>query len=424
MTKKSRTILFSGCVFLFLLIAPSMVYYSQGYRFDFADKKVTQTGGLFLKILPKQVDIYLNGAFKKKTDFFFGSTLVENLIPKKYKIEVKKDGYYTWEKTLEIKEKEVTEAKSIILFPQNQDFTILANNIENFWLVPDGKKIILEEKDSSGWSLKIYDLNKNVKSQITSEKNISRQGAQLLKLDFSPDSTEIYISVGIKEQIKTFTINYNETSPALNEKASTTITDNVITYKKIKNETYYLDSSGYVLKSDPSFVAGEKMNSVPFPVKQETEYNIEVFSGKIFLKEDQILFLLNPSSGSFEKFLEPIKEIKVSPDPNKILLFSENEIWIWYLNGSYTLSVGKKEEEKIFLTRFSEKINDVFWINSDYIAFIVGDKLKIAETDDRDKINIYDLGEFSDPKMYFNQADGKIYVLSEKNIKASKNILP
>lgn len=83
---------------MFLLIAPSIVLYSQGYRIDFENKKITQTGGLFLKISPKQADIYLNGKLSRKTDFFFGSALIENLLPKKYKLEIKKTGYQSWKK--------------------------------------------------------------------------------------------------------------------------------------------------------------------------------------------------------------------------------------------------------------------------------------------------------------------------------------
>ena len=86
MTERTRTILFLICLFLFLLIAPVTIFYSQGYRFDIDSKKITQTGGLFLKIEPKQVEIYINGKLKKKTDFFFGSALIENLLPRKYKI--------------------------------------------------------------------------------------------------------------------------------------------------------------------------------------------------------------------------------------------------------------------------------------------------------------------------------------------------
>jgi len=124
MTKKVRTILFLIFLFLFLLIAPSAIFYSQGYRFDFENKTLTQTGGFFLKAGPKQVEIYIDGKLAKKTDFFFGSALVENLLPKRHKIEVKKEKYLSWEKTLEIREKEVTEVKDLVLFPENLNFNI------------------------------------------------------------------------------------------------------------------------------------------------------------------------------------------------------------------------------------------------------------------------------------------------------------
>jgi len=51
---------------------------------------IVKTGGLFIKALPKQANLYINGDFIKKTDFFFGSTLVENLLPRTYKVELKK----------------------------------------------------------------------------------------------------------------------------------------------------------------------------------------------------------------------------------------------------------------------------------------------------------------------------------------------
>ena len=100
MTKRTRTILFLICFLLFLLAAPSAILYSQGYRLDFENKKLTQTGGFFLKAEPKQVEIYIDGKLVKKTDFFFGSALIENLLPKRYKIEIKKEGYHPWEKKI------------------------------------------------------------------------------------------------------------------------------------------------------------------------------------------------------------------------------------------------------------------------------------------------------------------------------------
>ena len=78
----------------------------------------------------------------------------------------------------------------------------------------------------------------------------------------------------------------------------------------------------------------------------------------------------------------------------------------------------------MFLTRFSEKINDVLWLNDYYLIFTLGNKLKIAEIDDRDKLNVVDLAEFNFPEIFWDEENENLYVLSEKALYSSENLLP
>lgn len=285
MTRRTRTALFIICVFLFLLAAPSIVFYSQGYRFDFnppaGGKRIVQTGAFYFKALPRSAEVYLNGKLKQKTSIFTGSVLIENLLPKNYEIEIKQDGYYPWQKNLAIKEKQVTEAKNIILFPENPNFTIVAtttNEINN----------ILSEIDVSA----------------------------------------------------------------------------------------------------------------------------------------------------------------TSSDKKKLVEFNNYEIWVLFLEAQSDRPQ-RKAGEKVFLTRFSEKIGDVFWLTNYYLIFNVGNKLKIAEIDDRDRINIIDLptvptqAEFPPTtlekeetsyrnelqsggglEIFWSQKDKKLYILSGESLYASEDLLP
>jgi len=291
MQQRTRKILFLICFCLFLSITPIAVFYSQGYRIDWETKKISLTGGLFLKIWPKQANIYLDSKFKKKTDFFFGSALIENLLPKKHKVLVKKEGFYPWEKTLEIKEKTVTTAENIILIPQKPNFTISTQDAEGFWFSPEEK---------------------------------------------------------------------------------------------------------------------------------EEPLALENF---IFLKEGKALCLFNESSGVFEKFFEPIKDFKLSPDSKKLVYFSDYEIWILFLKEVKNPS-SRRAGEKLFLLRLSEKIRDVSWLNSDYLIFTVSNKIKVSEIDTRDRINIVDLAEFENPEIFFNEKDKKLYILSNGNLYQSQALLP
>ena len=426
MTKKTRTILFLVCLVLFLLVAPAIVFYSQGYRVDLnppaGGKIITQTGGLFLKTLPKQVEIYLNEKLKKKTDFFFGSVLIENLLPGKYKVAVEKEGFYPWQKTLEIKEKEVVEAKNIVLFPENLEFNVLIDQVENFWFSSDEKGIVLKENSPAGgedgWALKLYELDKEIKSHLIEEKDISLKDVDLLNLKFSEDSKKISLEVGVAEQIKYFTLSLEKTPPALTEeKAILPPIENVLTFEEIDNDIYYLDNFGNLFKNE------EKLTEINFPVKQETKYALEIFQDFIFLIEGNDLYKLNSDSKSFEKFFEDIRMLKISPDSKKIVYFSNYEIWILFLKDTEE-NPAKRAGEKLFLMRLSEKIEDIFWLNSDYLVFNVGNKIKITEIDARDRINIIELTEIKNPRIFWNKTDKRLYLLSEGNLYRSGIILP
>ena len=327
MTKRTRTILFIICVILFAVIAPLVVFYSQGYRFDFEIKKIVQTGAFYFKVLPRGVEIYLNGKLIKKTSVLTSSALIENLLPKSYEIQIKKEGYRFWQKNLEIKEKQVTEAKNIILFPENPKLEILIKNVGDFWFSPDGKKIVIYESaaaspPSSNWNLKLYELEKNIKSQLIQEKDIYLRGANLLNLEFSDDSKEIYLNIGMKEQEKNFVLELNKFPPILTERKISSISENVVASQSLNNKIYYLDNSGYVFKTDssPDFFqkgTGLKINAKPFSVQPETEYKLRVFQDYIFLQEKKSLYLFNQGSKSFERFFDGISDLKISPDLNR-----------------------------------------------------------------------------------------------------------
>jgi hypothetical protein len=416
MRKRTRTTLFFSLLFAFALFTPAVILYSQGYRLDFEKRKITQTGGIFLKVEPKQVEIYINDKLAKKTNFFFDSALLENLLPGEYKITLKKEGYYLWEKNLEVKEKQVTGAKNIILTPSKVDFTALSKNIEDFWPSPDGKKTALLEKNlplETGWALKLYDLEKNVKSYLIGDKDISQKfPADFINLEWSPDSKEIYLNVSTKENEQNFVLKLDKLPLALIKKTVPTIPQNILTSFNSGGNAYYLDNLGFIYKSDT------KLIPAAFPVKAETEYKLNVFNDYIFLREGGDLYYFNKDPQVFEKILERVKDLKLSPDDKKLIIFSASEIWIFYLTDAPT----KKAEGRQFLARLSEKIGDIFWLNNDYLILSAGDKIKISETDKRDRVQSWGIGNFSNPRIFFNEINKKLYILSEGSLSSSEKL--
>lgn len=466
MTYRTRTILFLSLLILFLIIATLTVFYSLGWRFDWKTRRITQPGIFYFKIWPRSVEVYLDGELREKTDFFFGSILIENLLSKEYEVEIKKEGFHAWKKTLEIKKGEVTETKNIVLIPENPNFTIITNKVNDFFFSPNGEKIILKEswlasrsspEASEGWSLKLFEIDKNVKSHLINEDDISEDEVELFDLKFSADSSKVLLELGVEEKIdyylleidespavlssldflnspekvyflpkdsqKLFVFKENELSEAnlSTKEISSPILKDIITFTISYNDVYYLDTSGFVSKNKLSFNQEERLNIILFPIKEETEYEITVFNSYVFLQENNILYVFDEDKKSFEKFFEPIKDFKFSHDSQKMVYFNNYEIWVLFLEKKYD-QPQKEAGEKLFITRFSEKIDNLFWYTGHYLIFNVGDKIKVVEIDDRDKINIVDLAEFKEPKIFWSNK--KLYILSEENLYVSEELTP
>jgi len=437
-----------------------------GWRFDWKTRKITQPGIFYFKIWPRSVQVYLDGELKDKTDFFFGSILIENLLSKEYEVEIKKEGFHAWKKTLEIKKGEVTETKNIVLIPENPNFTIITNEVNDFFFSRNGKKIVLKEnwlasrsspEASEGWSLKLFEIDKNVKSHLINEDDISKDEVELFDLKFSTDSSKVLLELGVEEKINYYLLEIDESPAVLSfldflnssekvyflakdseklfvfkekelsevnlstKEISSPILENIITFTISYNDVYYLDASGFVFKNKLSFNQEERLNIIPFSIKEETEYEITVLNSYVFLQENNILYLFDRNKKSFEKFFEPIKGFKSSPDFQKMVYFNDYEIWVLFLEKKYD-QPQKEAGEKLFITRFSEKIDNLFWYTSHYLIFNAGDKIKVVEIDDRDKINIVDLDEFKEPKIFWSNK--KLYILSEENLYVSEELTP
>lgn len=333
MIKKFRLLILFLLTLLFLVFAPITLLYSWGWRFDFATGKITKTGGFYFKVLPKAAEIHISGKEPARTDLFFGAAFLDNLLPKSYKIEIKKNGYHSWRKTLEVQEEKVTEAKNVVLFPKNPDFQIISQNVEKFFVSPDQQQMILKETEKDGFSLKLLELDKDIKSPLADESD----------LDKTQDSS-------LQEFVDSFF--------GLDKEATTS-------------------------------------QSIEQSIKDTED------------KESE----------------QQISEGKLSPDTKKLVYLAGTEIWVQFLKDE--LGQPQKEAgERLLIARFSEKIDDIYWLTSHYLVFNTGDKIKIAEIDDRDKINIIDFAEFKKPKIFFSQPNKKLYILSQGDLYVSKNLLP
>jgi|AntAceMinimDraft_18_1070375.scaffolds.fasta_scaffold09195_7 hypothetical protein len=480
MTKRFKKILFFGLCLFFVVTAPSVIFYSQGYRFDFNNKKIVQTGGIFLRVSPPGATIYLDKKLYKKIRFFFETAFINGLIPKNYEIAIEKTDYHPWNKILKVEESQVTEAKDIILFPKNPEFNLIAKKVDNFFPSPDGIQTILQVNEKNSWSLKLFNTQTQEQSELINEQELLsiQENKKINKIIFlnliwSDDSTKILLNVSIngeqrylridtKQQNKFFIVNLENNlrdvyfnpinseeifylGPISEESENKTIfrlkntgeqsmlnfpssfsSQNIITHTAIDDSILWLNESGFVYRGR---INGNKINLLqslnlkPIIINKDANYSIIAEdSSKIFIKENEGLYYLNIEKYLFEKIFDSIKTMEFSEDKKKIVVNTKNQIEVFFLekeNGQPKREIG----EKIFLAGFSNEINNLFWLNNHYVIFCLNEAIKIAEIDNRSKPNLIELTSFPEAKIFWDKKQKNLFVLSDENLFSCSDII-
>ncbi|MFH0791775.1 MAG: hypothetical protein V1905_00985 [bacterium] len=448
MTKQKRTILFIICLSLFIILAPVIILYSAGYRLDIKERRITQAGGFYFRVQPKNASISIQGKPKKQTDLLFGTALIENLTPKSYQVSVNKNGHIAWTKSLIIEPRKVTEAKNITLVPKNIISSELDGNSARLFRSPKGNRIILEKyRDGFEYFAFISSSNREEiissadlfgEEQIYIHKFIFSDNEQLALtkvsianninsqryylLDYRPDNRlaiipAVKLIINIPNDAKNIRFSPDGSQQLLfiandflwktvSNGKSIELRKNIKAFTFSGNDLYYLDSRGFTYKSDSNVSYSDRINDSPFLLKEDNVHEIGIYGNLLTIKDGESFSRFNQNTRQFEKIFNQTSEIRLSPDNKKLAIISGSEIWLLYLYDSPDAPY-KKAGELVFLTRLSDQAKSIYWYTSHYLIFTAKDIVKIIEIDDRDVVNV------AEPTFYTNIDNG---LISQKNI--------
>lgn len=394
MSKKTRLIILLICVAVFLIIMPYILLYSLGYRVDFENRKIVTTGGIYVRVLPQGADVVIDSKISNKTGLLSNAVFVQNLLPKQHNVLVKKDGYYEYQKNLNVKENEVTKLENVILFKKNIVFEVFSNQAQSPFNQPAPQdKFIIKN-------------NNLYYSDISANANL----------------TQIQKNIAVIKNIVAYTINGN----------------NII----------WLGLDGFLYNSNSDGKNPETISKTALKITTAAVYKIFVFNQKILLKENNNLLLFGQDEKILKDFYSNAADLKISPNGQKLLYYNDHEILFSDINNL--------NGEKILLNRFSEKITDCYWLNDDYVIFQLGDppslnasatdkfladrsagqsKIIISEIDVRGNVNTVELPQtislangtavdLKNFKISFNQQDKKLYILNQDKVFASEKLVP
>ena len=182
MTMQFRRFIFWIFVILFIAASVIVTLFAQGWRFDFDSFRIVRTGGIFIKTTISGAKIYINDKYTGSTAGILNYTkLVDDLAPKNYNLFIHKEGYYPWNKMVEVKNGLVTELVSVTLFPLElkkiKVVQLPAQKIEDFEVNDKIIKIVNNKKIETA---KIYDFDGQF---ISSEKFKISTSTELISSD-------------------------------------------------------------------------------------------------------------------------------------------------------------------------------------------------------------------------------------------------
>ncbi len=457
----------SGAV-VFLLLASTMVLYSRGYRFDFSQKKLVKTGAIFVYSEPRQAQVSINGKKEKRTSLVFGSTLIENLLPRSYRVTVQKADYKNWEKNLEVREGAVTSAKNVILVPELET-QLLDKNIKDIWVGPGAELIFFQKQNSENesWSLNILNLEKesittlvnNRTAPLDLEKTIwlmdqkkillkTEEEIYFLPLDafsdelenilpalpedtsllpqaepvfFAPQNPDLLYFKTSLEQKETSLLSIN-----LADQKEKVIIENFESLSFHGRDIYWIDQQGNLNKSD----LNGNNQLLPFLLPSlEQDPQLMIFDSEIFILSDRTLYQLDREEMAFKEIEAGVRAWSLSPDRTKMALWNKNEIKVLFIK-EHRVQPLYSRGEIAFLARFSGEIKQVFWWNNSYLVLSEQTstdqdskpetKIKVIEIDNRDKAQAWEIISVSSPEIYFDLGREKLFFLSQERLFISK----
>lgn len=470
MTKIQRRLFLLFFVILFIVTAPAVIMFATGYRFDSANNIFVHSGSITIESWPRDVDIYINGKFQddKKLNNINNSYTINGIRPGKYHIECKKDGYTNWQKNIEVHSGISTEFWNVLLFPTTMAQNVLYNTptVDQFFLSPrNNDEVVFFSHDGDYRTVNLLNIQDNAFEEVMSTNSLNfLDPSQEENVEWSTDNRKILIPmteednkvyliariqkdelnniINLNEQIQDPTIKLEKVRWMYDKSDELVmltknhqlyyyylnapedkilLAENVSAFNFAGNRIYYTQLPNNLVWEikDNDIISKRQITNMSASSGEQDfiklivydEYRLAIINNK------NQLFIFNEEKEKGEKTMidagSNVKSIQFSNDGKKMLYWTPNEIWALILR-DWDVQPIRRKNDRILVTRFSEPIKNVQWIeNYENLIFNVDKYIKDAELDTRDRVNMVDIvsasSSLEERDLFYNKNNQQIF---------------
>ncbi len=389
MSLNFRRFLFVLFVIIFAVAGTIIIYYTKGYRVDFSNFSIVKTGGVYIEsnVAGFQIDLGKN-VYNDQSGLFKKSTLISGILPKKYILTIKKDGYNDYEKNIEVLPSQVFRLFNVLLVPKTITPYFSATNILGDSIVDtSGRKIITFDKEKNIYYL--YDFS-SMSATSSSPINITSKISPIIKQKivsvwFNPQKDNTFI-VQTAKGLYQIDLTAKIASPIQIGKIDSVSIQNNNLYALLENPipkkslnttssppskiiTYDLSLNSKVLEFNLPYGASSIVKFAP------------INNVVILLLSDGALYAYDFSGNQLYQIAHSAKMFSVSDDKNKIFFQDKDgKSFVYtfddekqFLDASQNISIGLKLIDTL-------NIDQVWWYpDSFHLILEYPNKITVAE---------------------------------------------
>ncbi len=358
-----KIIISTVLVLSFILLGTALaIFYAKGYRFTTNEgKPIFQgTGILSLSSSPEGAKVYINGNLTTATN----NTL--NLRPGTYDVEIRKEGYFSWKKTVVIKKELVTEANAL-LFPTTPKFEpITITGVENLAKDPSGTILAYTVSSSSATGKNgVYVLDMNSRpilptSSLTSQLiDNTAYDFSKAQLSFDPEGDQILASISgqLATSYVLLAVKGNNDNP--------------------QNVTVTLPQVLQEWQNEGTLKEKKTLDALPKGVKTlVTDY----FDQRKVSPDQTKIYYQAKKDGMLPIVINPrLLELNSTPESRDI---RAGNIYVYDVKEDRNYLVYEKKEDK--------KTPEFIWFpDSEHLVFVEDNQVKVIESDGMNTTTIY-----------------------------------
>ncbi len=401
----------------FLITAPALILFTSGYRYNWKRQRIQKTGSIRVETEPAGARAYLDGVLQRRVT----PTSFSRLLPEDYRVRLEKQGYLSWEKTLEVRSGETTFATGIVMYKDALPRLVLGKDVALAAWDADGTDVAFVADDGQWQELAVLKAG----GEPVLLARFAKDAYADARIEWSPSGDAILFTAVVDGATRALRFLPSSPSSTLavhegfpkgrlqvrwsddGSRIAVVSADGIFSadpatgaVSPVRLEADVQDATfrgrtTFALRKDvredgtPS-VALERVNGDAAAVVAELpagDYRFLADDGRRVLAADarkRRVFVIDPSSGEALPF--DATGAAWEPKGKRLLLWNDFEIF----------TADPADGSRTLITRLSTPISGCAWSPAgDAVLFATANGVSLDELDDRDRRNVFDLIRFT-----------------------------